>query len=75
MLVGQLMCAEIFQANDVSLCFLHLLFMQIVMPSTAYETGNTSKLLGQITCEFPRVHISAVNRRYFNEEKGSVQWG
>jgi len=44
--------------------------LKIVMPSTAYETGNTSKLLDQITSEFPRVHISTVNRKYFNEEKG-----
>jgi len=43
------------------------------MPSTAYETGNPSKLLDQITSEFPHVHISTVNRRYFNEEKGTAQ--
>jgi len=40
------------------------------MPSTAYETGNTSKLLDRITNEFTRTHISTANRKYFNEEKG-----
>jgi len=40
------------------------------MASTAYETGNTSKLIDQITSEFPHVHITTVNRKYFNEEKG-----
>jgi len=40
------------------------------MPNTAYETGNTSKLLDQITHEFNHMHISKVNRKYFNEEKG-----
>jgi len=43
------------------------------MPSTAYETGNTSKLLDQITSEFSGVHISTVNRKYFNEERGVLQ--
>jgi len=40
------------------------------MPSTAYETGNTSKLVDQIAAEFPRIHVSTVSRKYFNEEKG-----
>jgi len=44
------------------------------MPSTAYETGNTSKLLDKITNEFPRVAIHTVNRKYFNEEKGMQHW-
>jgi len=47
--------------------------LKIVMPNTAYETGNPSKLLDQITSEFPHAHISTVNRKYFNEEKGVQQ--
>jgi len=40
------------------------------MPNTAYETGNASKLLDRITNEFPRAHVTSVNRKYFSEEKG-----
>lgn len=44
--------------------------LEILLPSTLCERGNSSKLFGQLTKHFPNVQISSVQRRYFNESCG-----
>ncbi|CAH1773969.1 unnamed protein product [Owenia fusiformis] len=44
--------------------------VEIVMPSTACENGNMTKLFKLISDQFTNTNIATVQRKYFNEEKG-----
>ncbi|KAF4084026.1 hypothetical protein AMELA_G00124150 [Ameiurus melas] len=50
---------------------LHILLpLEILMPDTASEKGQGTKLYNLITEIFPSVAFSAIQRKYFNERKG-----
>ncbi|XP_017330955.1 mutS protein homolog 4 isoform X3 [Ictalurus punctatus] len=50
---------------------LHILLpFEILMPDTASEKGQGTKLYNLITENFPSVAFSAIQRKYFNERKG-----
>ncbi|XP_035824498.1 mutS protein homolog 4 [Aplysia californica] len=44
--------------------------VEILLPNTICDAGDKNKLLNLITCQFPNVTISSVQRRYFSETKG-----
>ncbi|XP_076454636.1 mutS protein homolog 4-like [Babylonia areolata] len=44
--------------------------LEIILPSTACENGNATKLFQMVSDEFQHTTISTVQRRYFNETKG-----
>ncbi|XP_041374859.1 mutS protein homolog 4-like isoform X2 [Gigantopelta aegis] len=44
--------------------------LEIIMPNTACESGNMSKLFKLITDHFQYTSVSTVQRKYFNETKG-----
>ncbi|XP_033098705.1 mutS protein homolog 4-like [Anneissia japonica] len=44
--------------------------LEIIMPSTACENGNMTKLFNLITEHYQETNISTVQRKYFNETKG-----
>ncbi|XP_070186875.1 mutS protein homolog 4-like [Littorina saxatilis] len=44
--------------------------LEIVLPNTACESGNATKLFQMISEQFQNSTISTVQRRYFNETKG-----
>ncbi|PVD38561.1 hypothetical protein C0Q70_01177 [Pomacea canaliculata] len=43
--------------------------LEIILPHTVCESGNSSKLFKMISDQFPNTNISSVQRRYFNETK------
>nr|KAG5709651.1 hypothetical protein BaRGS_027676 [Batillaria attramentaria] len=43
--------------------------LEIVLPNTACENGNVTKLFKMISDQFQQTTISTVQRRYFNETK------
>ena len=45
-------------------------WLQIIMPNTAFESGNMTKLFKLITEEFQSATVSTVQRKYFNETRG-----
>ncbi|XP_026875381.2 mutS protein homolog 4 [Electrophorus electricus] len=50
---------------------LHTLMpLEILMPDTASEKGQGTKLYNLITENFPSVAFTAIQRKYFNEKKG-----
>ena len=49
-----------------------LFCVQIILPNTACENGNATKLFQMISDEFQQTTISTVQRRYFNETKGAL---
>ncbi|XP_042675630.1 mutS protein homolog 4 isoform X1 [Centrocercus urophasianus] len=44
--------------------------LEIIMPNTSCEAGNTTKLFALITEHFKNVTFTTVQRKYFNETKG-----
>ena len=50
-----------------------LIMFQIIMPSTAYESSNMTKLFKIISDQYQNTNIAAVQRKYFNETKGTVE--
>ena len=49
------------------------IMFQIIMPSTAYENSNMTKLFKIISDQYQNTNIAAVQRKYFNETKGTVE--
>ncbi|XP_062863717.1 mutS protein homolog 4 [Trichomycterus rosablanca] len=50
---------------------LHILMpLEILMPDTACDKGQATKLYNLVTENFPSVAFSAIQRKYFNERKG-----
>ena len=43
---------------------------QIIMPNTACEGGNMTKLFQLISEQFNDTNLATVQRKYFNESKG-----
>ena len=43
------------------------------MPSTAYENSNMTKLFRIISDQYQNTNIAAVQRKYFNETKGTAE--
>ena len=43
------------------------------MPSTAYENSNMTKLFKIISDQYQNTNIAAVQRKYFNETKGTAE--
>jgi len=43
------------------------------MPNTACEAGNMTKLFQLISEQFPDTNLATVQRKYFNESKGTLQ--
>lgn len=43
---------------------------QIIMPNTACEAGNMTKLFQLISEQFTDTNMATVQRKYFNESKG-----
>ncbi|KAK3083385.1 hypothetical protein FSP39_021201 [Pinctada imbricata] len=44
--------------------------VEIIMPNTACENGNMTKLMKLVTDEFQGISVSTVQRKYFNETSG-----
>lgn len=44
--------------------------VEVIMPSTAWEGGNMTKLFKLISDEIPLANLATVQRKYFNETKG-----
>ena len=42
---------------------------QIIMPNTACEAGNTTKLFQLISEQFNDTNLATVQQKYFNESK------
>ncbi|CAG2192302.1 unnamed protein product [Mytilus edulis] len=47
-----------------------LLPVEIIMPNTACESGNMTKLFTLVNDQFVNTSLSAVQRKYFNEARG-----
>ena len=48
---------------------------QIIMPNTACEGGNMTKLFKLTGEQFPESNLATVQRKYFNETKGFDERG
>jgi hypothetical protein len=50
-----------------------LLYLQIIMPNTACESGTMTKLFTLIGDQFVNTSLSTVQRKYFNESRGTCK--
>lgn len=48
--------------------------VQVVMPNTACDGANATRLYKVIGDQFPTSNLVTVQRRYFNETKGELVW-
>lgn len=48
---------------------------KIIMPNTACENGAMTKLFKLVTHQFQNSNVSTVQRKYFNETKGTNSFG
>ena len=50
-------------------------FLKIIMPNTACDGGNMTKLFKLVGEQFPETNLTTVQRKYFNETKGLLDVG
>ena len=51
-----------------------ILLLQIIMPNTACENGNMTKMFKLISTQYQNTNIATIQRKYFNESRGNIHF-
>lgn len=57
------------------LYYMFVVHVQVIMPNTACDGANATRLYKMIGDQFPTSNLVTVQRRYFNETKGELWCG